>query len=119
MILKKTLKGGILLYSILMTSIFLLLVQVYLKQMEAYKSEFRAQRLHAQAHMMAEWVRSYAEKDKDDIPFREGHAHYQKKNQVFEVIISLKDGQKYRFNYPLTGEKKAQERNDESKEEAS
>lgn len=53
MILKKTVKGGILLYAILMTSIFLLLVQVYLKQMEAYKSEFQAQRLHAQAHMMA------------------------------------------------------------------
>ncbi|GAB6684816.1 competence type IV pilus minor pilin ComGG [Streptococcus uberis] len=119
MILKKTVKGGILLYAILMTSIFLLLVQVYLKQMEAYKSEFRAQRLHAQAHMMAEWVHSYAEKDKDAIAFREGDAQYEKKDQMLEVIISLKDGQKYRFNYPLTDDKKAQERNDETKEKAS
>lgn len=119
MILKKTVKGGILLYAILMTSIFLLLVQVYLKQMEAYKSEFQAQRLHAQAHMMAEWVHSYAEKDKDVIAFREGDAQYQKKDQMLEVMISLKDGQKYRFNYLLADDKKAQERNDETKEKAS
>ncbi|HFI0256120.1 TPA: competence type IV pilus minor pilin ComGG [Streptococcus suis] len=57
MLLRKKVKGGVLLYALLMLAIFSLLLQFYLNRQAAHQTNLLAQREASQAYIMAQLVK--------------------------------------------------------------
>lgn len=72
MLFKPRVKAGILLYALLISSIFLLLVQVYLEQVNAFKREYLLQIDNSKAYMMAEYTRKSFLNERGQIVFDSG-----------------------------------------------
>ncbi|CAM4108104.1 hypothetical protein AT575_07975 [Streptococcus penaeicida] len=101
MILKKNLRAGVLVYAILMTAVFISLVEVYLKQVADYKREHQAQMANLQAQMIGEYVKMSARNASGSMIFDQGKADYLQLEDSMEVSVTLTNGQVFTFDYPL------------------
>ncbi|WP_205015374.1 competence type IV pilus minor pilin ComGG [Streptococcus porcinus] len=99
MILKKNLKAGVLLYAIVISTVFICLIQVYLAQIQAFKREHQAQVSNVTAHLIGELTKELAKGSSGELQFEQGGAHYQLEEGKLKVSVSLKSGQSYRFDY--------------------
>lgn len=106
MILQKQVKGGILLYALLMLSIFSLLLQFYLNTQLASQQNALASQDSTKAYLMAqlslEHVNIQDEKSKrGEINFLHGTAIYQKQEKHLSVTVMLESGKEYQYSFPL------------------
>lgn len=117
MISKKNLKAGVLVYAILMSAVFISLVEVYLKQVADFKREHQAQVVNLQAQMIGEYVKTTANKGSGSMVFDQGKAEYLHLEDSMEVSVTLTNGQAFTFNYPLVekGDKSQERSMDQSK----
>ncbi|MFC3928317.1 competence type IV pilus minor pilin ComGG [Streptococcus caprae] len=104
MIFRKNLKAGVLLYALLMSSIFVLILQVYLLRQVSTEKIVQAQLSSQKSYMMAEWTKDLAKDEKGTLSFDAGQASYERDGGQFLVKVTLKDGQKqsYRFTQDET-----------------
>ncbi|MGT2958906.1 hypothetical protein A9Q68_08700 [Streptococcus bovimastitidis] len=117
MILKKNLKAGVLVYAILMSAVFISLVEVYLKQVADFKREHQAQVVNLQAQMIGEYIKMTANKGSGSMVFDQGKAEYLHLEDSMDVSVTLTNGQAFTFNYPLVekGDKSQERSIDQSK----
>lgn len=101
MILKKNLRAGVLVYAILMSAVFISLVEVYLKQVADFKREHQAQVANLQAQMIGEYVKMSARNASGSMIFDQGKADYLQLEDSMEVSVTLTNGQAFTFDYPL------------------
>ncbi|ASB95765.1 competence type IV pilus minor pilin ComGG [Streptococcus equi] len=97
---KRRVKAGVLLYALLMASVFLLLLQAYLSHISQLHQEYQAQMDYAKAQLIAEMV--YQEQPSGDgqIAFNCGQVSYKSHKQRFIIEIKLPHQQLYQFSYP-------------------
>ncbi|MGT2722474.1 competence type IV pilus minor pilin ComGG [Streptococcus porcinus] len=99
MILKKNLKAGVLLYAIVISTVFICLIQVYLAQIQDFKREHQVQVSNLTAHLIGEMTKELAEGSSGELQFEQGQARYQLEEDKLKVSVSLKSGQSYHFDY--------------------
>lgn len=110
MILMRRVRAGILLYALLMSSIFLLLLQVYLHQVDYYKREYVIQMENSKVFLMAELVRQSISDRKGQQEFDGGTVRYDIKGNILKMDISLASGKQYQMKYPILEENKRNEK---------
>lgn len=98
--LRSQVKAGVLLYSLLMASIFIIIVQVYIIQSNRLQVEHQAHLTIAKAYAMAEMTKS-SRSDKQDgqISFNTGTVKYSNKNDQLHMQINVEGGFDYHFSY--------------------
>ncbi|MFH6635554.1 competence type IV pilus minor pilin ComGG [Streptococcus suis] len=129
MLLKKKVKGGILLYALLMLAVFSLLLQFYLHRQEAESRLVQVARQETTAYIMAQMVLDKVEQDlqvekivagaavsekeanlttgskqKEDggrVSFQEGQARYQLKGDQLLVAVELTSDGLYTYQFPV------------------
>lgn len=131
MLLKKKVKGGVLLYALLMLAIFSLLLQFYLNRQAAHHTNLLAQREASQAFIMAQLVREEVlekqavarqveEKETSDttastssnqqespvqltgsVQFVQGQATYSQTAGYLQVQVRLKTGREFSYTFPI------------------
>lgn len=102
MILRKNLKAGVLLYAIVISAVFICLIQVYLGQIQDFKREHQAQVSNLTAYLIGETTKELAKGSSGDLQFEQGYARYQLEEGKLKVSVSLKGGQNYCFVYLIT-----------------
>ncbi|MDW7798699.1 competence type IV pilus minor pilin ComGG [Streptococcus canis] len=106
---KTNLKAGILLYAMLMASVFLLVLQVYLSQMTQFHKEYQAQTAYVKARLMAEMIHQNPSQPSGHLSFKEGEATYTCRKGQQLIIIDLGHKRRYQFQYPKRTEEEAKE----------
>ncbi|MGT2933450.1 competence type IV pilus minor pilin ComGG [Streptococcus catagoni] len=97
MVFKKSVKAGILLYAIVMFSAFTLILQSYLRQVDGFKEEYRAQLANTQAHLMVSYLQ-HARLEKSGVQhFKEGTAAYSLDKGKLHIKITLGSAYYYEF----------------------
>ena len=86
MLLKKQVRGGVLLYALFMAGIFILLLHVYLERVVASSRQNQAQMTSSQSRLMAEMTMDLADKEAGAFSFQRVHAG------VFELADVLVHG---------------------------
>ncbi|MDT2748828.1 competence type IV pilus minor pilin ComGG [Streptococcus parauberis] len=98
--LRSQVKAGVLLYSLLMASIFILIVQVYIIQSNRLQVEHQAHLAIAKAYAMAEMTKSSrSDKQNGQISFNTGTVKYSNKNDQLHMQINVEGGFDYHFSY--------------------
>lgn len=97
---KTNLKAGILLYTMFMTCVFMLVLQVYLYQISYCHKEYQAQTAYVRARLMAEMVYQTQNQDVERVVFEEGvvTSRFNKHQHVMTVTLGQK--KHYQFCYP-------------------
>ncbi|MGT2907964.1 competence type IV pilus minor pilin ComGG [Streptococcus dentiloxodontae] len=103
MLLKKRLRGGILLYAILMAGLFSLLLQVYLDRSVAMERQSQAQLQASQSQLMAKMTLEMADAKSGQLSFSQGKSSYQKKDEFISVTVVMNNGQSYTYQYLTEG----------------
>lgn len=99
MLLKKKVKGGILLYALLMSAVFALVLQFYLGRVVAMERQQSAQLLSTKAYLMAQMTKQVADKLEGKVSFEQGQATYEAKGGVMTVNVLLKNGQSFSYDF--------------------
>ncbi|MGT2926587.1 competence type IV pilus minor pilin ComGG [Streptococcus cuniculipharyngis] len=97
MILNIKVKAGIMLYALLLSSLFLLLLQFYTNQVISYQKQNQALLTSSRAYLMAEYVRGKEEKQ-GEVNFTQGQVRYQRENNQLIVTVLL-DNREYHYNF--------------------
>lgn len=90
MLLKKQVRGGVLLYALFMAAIFSLLLQVYLERMVASQRQNLAQVQASQSRLMAQMTADLADKEAERVSFSQGQASYQVEGEQLVVTVQNK-----------------------------
>lgn len=98
MLLTKKVKAGVLLYALLMASIFTLLLQFYLHRVVAAERQLQAQTLQSKAMLMAELTKDLAEGQSGSCQFSEGKSSYEKTTEHLQVTVTL-NHKTYHYSY--------------------
>lgn len=98
MLLTKKVKAGVLLYALLMASIFTLLLQFYLHRVVATERQLQMQTLQSKAILMAELTKDLAEGESGSYQFSEGKSHYEQISEHLQVTVTLKQ-KTYHYSY--------------------
>lgn len=99
MLLKKKVKGGVLLYALLMSAIFVLLLQFYLGRVLAVQRQNQAQTLSARAYLMAQLTADQADDKSGAVSYKQGRSTWIQKNDTLTVTVTLADGQSYQYHF--------------------
>ena len=91
MLLKKRLRGGILLYALFMAAIFTLLLQVYLERVLASQRQNQVQIQASQSRLMASLTADLADNKQGSFRFDQGQASYEVQGQKLIVTVQTKD----------------------------
>lgn len=106
MLLRKKVKAGVLLYSLLMASIFTLVLQVYLFRVVEIHRIHQENCYANQAYLMANLVVKNAREGSGQMVFNTGVANYQVNESKVAIDISLaKNHREFHYNLPLKKEK--------------
>ena len=92
MLLKKQVRGGVLLYALFMAGIFTLLLHVYLERVVASSRQNQAQMISSQSRLMAEMTMDLADKEAGAFSFSQGTTTYEVKDK--QVIVTGDDYEK-------------------------
>ncbi|MBS6097739.1 MAG: competence protein ComG, partial [Streptococcus vestibularis] len=87
MLLKKQVRGGVLLYALFMAGIFTLLLHVYLERVVASSRQNQAQIVTSQSRLMAEMTMDLVDKEAVDFSFSHGTKAYEVKDK--QVIVRV------------------------------
>lgn len=104
MLLRKRVKAGILLYALLMSAVFALLLNFYLLRVQANERQSIAQLSASQAFLMAEVTKDLATEDAGTVSFNQGSVSYSHKKDQLSVKVRLDNGQS--FSYVFAREQK-------------
>lgn len=100
MYLKSRVEAGVLLYSLLMASIFILIIQAYISQTNRLQAEHQTHLAMAKAYVMAEMTKAcHFEKEKGQITYNTGTVAYLNKTNQLQLQISVEGGFDYSFNF--------------------
>lgn len=113
MLLMKKVKAGVLLYAVLMASLFTLILQFYQYRVIASERQLQAQLLQTKAQVMAEMTKQLAEEDEGDYQFSQGQSRYRYAGNQLQIEVNLGE-QTYSFTYS----KEKSHKTEESKETA-
>ena len=98
MLLKKQVRGGVLLYALFMAGIFTLLLQVYLERVVASSRQNQAQIVASQSRLMAEMTMALVDKEAGSFSFSQGTTTYEVKGkQVIVRAASKSQIKTYRY----------------------
>lgn len=100
MLLTKKVRAGVLLYALLMSAIFALLLQFYLGRVLATQRQSQVQLLSSQAQLMAQMTREMAEQTEGQLTFAQGNTSYHEQGQYLLVKVKLKQGLVYDYTFP-------------------
>ena len=103
MLLKKQVRGGVLLYALFMAGIFTLLLHVYLERVVARQNQ--AQMISSQSRLMAEMTMDLADKEAGAFSFSQGTTTYEVKDKQVIVRVASK-GQIKTYRYVKKQEQK-------------
>ncbi len=98
MLLKKQVRGGVLLYALFMAGIFTLLLQVYLERVVASSRQNQAQIVASQSRLMAEMTMDLVDKEAGAFSFSQGTTTYEVKGKQVIVRVASK-GQIKTYRY--------------------
>ena len=98
MLFKKKVKAGVLLYALLMASIFTLILQFYLHRVVASERLLLVQTQQAKASLVAELTKDLATDKEGQFQFSEGRSHYQEKSGLLEVTVMIGE-RAYAYHY--------------------
>jgi len=104
MLLKKQVRGGVLLYALFMAGIFTLL-HVYLERVVASSRQNQAQMTSSQSRLMAEMTMDLADKEAGAFSFSQGTTTYEVKDKQVIVRVASK-GQIKTYRYVKKQEQK-------------
>ena len=90
MLLKKQVRGGVLLYALFMAGIFTLLLHVYLERVVASSRQNQAQIISSQSRLMAEMTMDLADKEAGAFSFSQGTTTYEVKDKQVIVRVASK-----------------------------
>ncbi len=90
MLLKKQVRGGVLLYALFMAGIFTLLLQVYLERVVASSRQNQAQIVASQSRLMAEMTMDLVDKEAGAFSFSQGTTTYEVKEKQVIVRVASK-----------------------------
>ncbi|MGT2844737.1 competence type IV pilus minor pilin ComGG [Streptococcus hongkongensis] len=100
MYLQSKVKAGVLLYSLLMASIFMMIVQIYINQTKQFYAEHQAHIAVAKAYVMAEMVRlTKLEKKSGQLKFSTGRIRYVEEEGHIHMDVTVEGGYHYQFNF--------------------
>lgn len=107
MLLKKQVRGGVLLYALFMAGIFTLLLHVYLERVVASSRQNQAQMISSQSRLMAEMTMDLADKEAGafSFSFSQGTTTYEVKDKQVIVRVASK-GQIKTYRYVKKQEQK-------------
>lgn len=107
MFLKKRLKAGILLYALIMVSLFALFLQFYSSRLEANQKKLTEMRQSQTAYFIAYLARENVSKQipSGQLQCDKGSCAYQVKDKKIHVRVILKTGQTYSYVLPMHSEK--------------
>ena len=98
MLLKKQVRGGVLLYALFMAGIFILLLQVYLERVVASSRQNQAQIEACQSRLMAELPMALVDKEAGAFSFSQVTTTYEVKGkQVVVRVVSKGQIKTYRY----------------------
>ena len=111
MLWQKKVKGGVLLYALLMAAIFSLLLQFYLHRQVANHQIFQASTERREALAMAQLSQKKLEQDKGIVTFDKGKVTYQRKDRSLKIVVETTSGSTYQYEETLVkpAEKKSQD----------
>ena len=101
MLWQKKVRGGVLLYALLMAAIFSLLLQFYLHRQVANHQIFQASLERREALVMAQLSQKKLEQDKGIVIFDKGKVTYQRKDRVLKMIVKTTSGSTYQYEETL------------------
>lgn len=99
MIFRKQLKAGVLLYALLLTAVFSLLLQFYLLEVMANRREEVAMTQTAKAQIVAEITGQQLAGDSGELAYNLGTASYESSGDQVAITVTLKNGDKRTFTY--------------------
>ena len=105
MLLKKQVRGGVLLYALFMAGIFTLLLQVYLERVVASSRQNKAQIVASQSRLMAEMTMDLVDKKAGAFSFSQGTTTYEIKGKQVIVRVASK-GQIKTYRYVMKQEQR-------------
>ena len=120
MLFPKGLRAGVLLYALLITAIFSLLLTFYLSRRDAAIGIYKAGLEKRQALAMAYLTKEDAEKQKGkqgSLAFVQGQATYQKEKDQLHVEVQTSSGFNYSFSLRLKEETDKEPSSSEEKKE--
>lgn len=98
MLLTKRVKAGVLLYALLMASVFTLVLQFYSYRVVASERQLQAQLLQAKADLIAVLTKELATAEKGNYHFADGDSRYRYEENTLMVDVRV-DQQTYTFVY--------------------
>lgn len=101
MLLRTRLKGGILLYALLMAAVFSLFLQFYLNRMVASQRQSHALLSSSKAGFMAEQSRHLVHGNEGQITYNHGTVHYERQSKYLLIEVSLEGGKTYTYQYAV------------------
>lgn len=120
MLWQKKVRGGVLLYALLMAAIFSLLLQFYLHRQVANHQIFQSSTERREALAMAQLSQKKLEQDKGIVTFDKGKVTYQRKDRVLKMMVETTSGSTYQYEETLIepAEKKSQDSQKASSQKA-
>lgn len=103
MLLKIRVKAGILLYALLMSAIFALLLQFYLDRVQASQRQYQEQLSASRAGLIAQLTLEEAMGKSGAMVFDQGTCKWERKDEIVEVTVSLNQGNSYRYAFKEKG----------------
>ena len=125
MLKKKKVRAGVLLYALVMSGIFSLLLQFYLNRQVAYHQDYVLNKEKLVAYAMAKRTYEKATSENGEQSFNVGKSTYRNDEKFFTTTISTEKNQ-FEFRFPplkktddktKKTEKKSKEGSEEKKEE--
>lgn len=98
MILKIKTKAGVMLYAVLLSALFLLLLQFYVSQVISYQKQAKALLDNSKAYMMAEFVKGKKD-ESGSLEFSEGSVAYETEGSLRIVKVKLNHQAVYTFTF--------------------
>lgn len=101
--LKKQVKGGVLLYALLMSMLFVLVLQVYLFKVVSSERLHQKQVISSEAYVMAYLTQKKASEDKGQFQFNKGISDYHSDRDRISVRVTTKDGSEFSYHFLKDG----------------
>lgn len=106
MLLKKKVRAGVLLYALLMSAIFALLLQFYLGRVQAAERQNHVQLSAAKAYLIAQLTVDEADEKSGALTFNQGRSTWKRRGEKLTISVTLPDGYVYQYDFVKTEDKR-------------
>ena len=94
----KRVRGGVLLYALLLLAVFSLVLNLYLERHLFQERLFQAYREREQAYALAVYCRDKGAGKEGTVQFQEGQVSYTLDGKRWEIEVTLSSGKDYHFS---------------------